>query len=240
MRRVKYLSVWSAVVSATLIASCGGGSSDDMVTEPAVETSFADEVVDEAVDEAVDEIVDEQQMLENDAVTNPELRLVTYAGQKYYLNTLLLKPQTQTLNHTIIELLISDGTPVQRLLVESPVLRLQELQNATIWLRMELYSPRNAGNSLNNGSYRSARSGEDLEGDALAGVAFFSNATLGVDLDGGGAIETTSGEVFDINLGSLDLNLVNPLAMLNFSLVLSNGVSVTGNYQGFYELSGAR
>ena len=94
----------------------------------------------------------------------------------------------------------------------------------------EMYSP---GDAFSFDTYSFSRAGVDR--DALAGVAFFDNAYIGLD-------ENNSGDVDDDEIQTVIGGLVAftgavPDIELTFNVLLSNGQSAQGHYTGLFDFT---
>lgn len=101
---------------------------------------------------------------------------------------------------------------------------------ATAVFHMHMFSP---GSSFDYASYAYAADADD--GSLYQGMGFFTEAYVGIDSDMDG--EVNSEENFAVIDGTVDFTGTMPDIELSFSVTLSNGVSVTGIYEGLFDFT---
>lgn len=97
----------------------------------------------------------------------------------------------------------------------------------------ELYSP---GDTFSFVTFSYAEVASDTpDSDALAGVAYFTNAFVGYDMDLSGEVEAD--EKLLIQDGTVEFAGSVPDIELNFSATLENGELVQGHYTGLFDFT---
>lgn len=101
---------------------------------------------------------------------------------------------------------------------------------ATAVLHAEMYSP---GSSFGYGGYAFVPSDDVAE--VSSGVGYFTDAYVGVDTNMDGMVEDD--ERYAVIEGVVEFEGSIPFIELNFSMTLSDGQSVTGEYTGLFDFT---
>lgn len=101
---------------------------------------------------------------------------------------------------------------------------------ATAVFHMHMFSP---GSSFDYASYAYVADADD--GSLYQGMGYFTEAYVGIDSDMDG--EVNSEESFAVIDGTVDFIGTMPDIELSFSVTLSNGVSVSGIYEGLFDFT---
>jgi len=101
----------------------------------------------------------------------------------------------------------------------------------TVQPKAQLYHP--GIQPFSSAEFRHMPDSVDDEDREVAGVAFFNDAFLAVDLNRDGAVEGDDGELIDVTGGSITITkLDNGNSRVSMNLELANGTTATGFYEG--------
>lgn len=106
--------------------------------------------------------------------------------------------------------------------------------NATIWLRADLHSP--GADGFDSATFTHVSDEIENNSPSLAGEYFFQEGRLGVDIDQNGDIDSEADEFFAVTGGSITLTRMASGARMSFDLTLSNGIAVSGSFEGTFPL----
>lgn len=101
---------------------------------------------------------------------------------------------------------------------------------ASALFHMHMFSP---GSSFDYASYAYVADADN--GNLFQGMGYFTEAYVGIDRDMNGEINPE--ENFAVIDGTVDFTGTLPDIELSFSVTLSNGVSVTGIYEGLFDFT---
>ena len=105
--------------------------------------------------------------------------------------------------------------------------------DATVWLRADLYSPGGDGFTSATFTYRSDSLPENSPD--VANTFFFNDGRFGVDIDGNGDIDSDANEFLDVTGGTITVTrMADTRAAMSFDVLLSNGVTLTGSFEGVF------
>lgn len=160
---------------------------------------------------------------------------LNYGGQSYSLRTGLDVAYKPSDHHSKSELALTDGSFYQFQLIFissfTPVW-VWRARGGSVWIRGDFLSPGTTTDGLRAGTYVYQSEDVDENSQALADVFFFNDARMGVDINNDGYIESDDNEFLDVVGGTVTLTESGTRLIVEFSVQLENGVSVSGSYSG--------
>lgn len=152
-------------------------------------------------------------------------------SQRYPLDSALGDIWGVADDHYQIDFTLTDGNfMIDTIVVDGQSHQVLVPALATAIFHAEMYS---AGDSFHYGSYTFVPS--DQVENVSAGVGYFTNAFVGVDTNLDGMV--TDEERYAVIEGVVNFDGSLPDITLNFSVTLSNGQTVTGDYSGLYDFT---
>jgi len=133
--------------------------------------------------------------------------------------------------HRASEFNVADGEFfVTTITTTTPVVQVWRPRSASVWLRVNLYSP--GPDDFASATFEYEPDDTDEDGPLVSGRYFFQEAVLGVDINGDGDIESDDAEFLDVIAGSISVVKDSPITTFTFELNLENGVAVSGAFAG--------
>ncbi len=149
---------------------------------------------------------------------------------RYPLNVGLADQWGPENEHYRLDFTLSNGNfRVELALIDGVEHSLLVPAQTTAVFHARMFSP---GDSFDLGSYAYAASVPD---SSLSGVAYFTDSYVGVDTNFDDRVELD--EQFNVVDGLVQLTGVLPDIVIEFSVTLSSGQLVTGNYSGLYDFT---
>ena len=133
-------------------------------------------------------------------------------------------------DHTGIAITLHDGILREQRRVDSAGTERVDygVYDASFALSAELYSAGSNGLFGQTFDYSSA---DDISAPSLQGINALLYPTFAIDIDGDGIV-TSAEEFFLVTAGSMTLSGTLPVVSVSFDLILSDGRTVSGSYQG--------
>ncbi|MFK7855981.1 MAG: hypothetical protein AB8B79_17825 [Granulosicoccus sp.] len=133
--------------------------------------------------------------------------------------------------HFNVNFTLTDGKfTIMETSIDGVIHNLLTPANASGIFHAEMYSP---GEGFSFETYSYALDGADR--NSLAGIAFFEQAFIGVDVNNSGEVEDA--EVMPVVGGTIEFTGAIPDVELNFSVLLSDGQTVEGHYTGLFDFT---
>lgn len=137
-------------------------------------------------------------------------------------------------DHYRIDFTLTDGQfVIEPTLIGDVMHSLLMPVKASAVVRASLFSP---GDVFGFNAY--SHTSLQAMGHNLAGVAYFSDASLGLDFNGSGDVEAD--EYLNVIGGSMEFNGVLPDIELRMAWILSNGQLAEGDYTGLFDFTDRR
>ncbi len=205
------------VILLTTIAACGGSGGD---VEEVVLATFASPGDISNPDAGPEESAN--------SVSDNNVPEIEVAGSHYSLLQALRIRRQDSPTHQHRELHLTDGIMGSTTIdLEGVAYDIWQPEIARLWLAINLYAP--LDNSGITGSYRALTFAEIDSGAPPIGEYYFDDVRLGIDRNGDQAISAEDGEISDIVFGSIDIVAENDALRFIYTLVMENGVTISGN-----------
>jgi len=146
-------------------------------------------------------------------------------------------PTRRNDTHSLIEVSVADALFRDTIIQAIGIFNGQVLwrpNDASVWFRARLYSP--GGEGFETATFTFEPESTDPKGNSVSNRFFFQEGRFGVDIDEDGTIDSDANEFIDVSAGTITLSRLINAARMSFDVTLTNGVNLTGSFEGVFPL----